>query len=474
MSYNFGYQEYKLIRLFMNKVFNKIEATDRKISGRSGLGLFIEYVRNTKFIKYFKNAIGDVKGSSKGLSEEGFISQMLAYFIDGTDMSISGFDRKKRDKGYAAAIGNEVEEMASSHQIKRFFRNLRSIGNLVYRKISHKLFVWRLNQEEPDYIELRADVMPMDNDDAKNREKATPTYKGKKGFAPYQVTWDGYIVDAIFREGKKHSNNGNDFVKSIGKLVKLIRDEYRDVPIIVLSDTGFESEFNFKFFDEKLGIHFVSSGKKHEYVQEIGQSHLENGDKYSKGREIWEYTNFGLLRKSWDNWWRAIYTRRLSDKDGQKCIGWGKTESLIFTNIGQNKELDNKLQKAAGENYLSPGNIIELFHSQGKHELIHRSLKEFATKEQLPFKGFGMNRAYYYIMLFSYFLFESYKSDISEETDLSTVKSMYPDTFRRKFIDFAGNIVKTGNEIILKIVDRIYKGLRIDKLWELCQNSIPI
>lgn len=85
-----------------------------------------------------------------------------------------------------------------------------------------------------------------------------------------------------------------------------------------------------------------------------------------------------------------------------------------------------------------------------------------------------MNRAYYYIMLISYFLFESYKSDISEEIDLDRVKSMYPDTFRRKFIDFAGNIVKTGNEIILKIVDRIYKELRVDKLWELCQNSIPI
>lgn len=458
----------------MNKIFNKIETTDRKISGRSGLGLFLEYVRNTKFFKYFKKAIGDVKGSSKGLSKEQFISQMLVYFIDGTDMSISGFDRKKKDKSYAAVIGNTVEEMASSHQIKRFFRNLSSIVNSVYRKILHKLFVWRLNQERPDYIELRADVMPMDNDSAKEREKATPTYKGTRGFAPYQVTWDGYIVDAIFREGKKHSNNGSDFVKSIGKLVKLIRDKYEDVPIIVLSDTGFESEFNFKFFNEKLDIHFVCSGKKHEYIQELGDDHLENGDQYCKGKYVWEYTSFGLLRKSWDNWWRSIYTRRVSDKEGQKLIGWCKRESLIFTNIGKNRDLDQKLKKAAGSDYFLTENIIELFHSQGKHELVHRSLKEFATKEQLPFKKFGMNRAYYYIMLISYFLFESYKSDISEEVDLDRVKSMYPDTFRRKFIDFAGNIVKTGNEIILKIVDRIYKELRIDKLWELCQNSIPI
>ena len=45
---------------------------------------------------------------------------MFAFFMDGTDMSISGFDNKKKDEGYAALLENKTDEMASSHQIKRF------------------------------------------------------------------------------------------------------------------------------------------------------------------------------------------------------------------------------------------------------------------------------------------------------------------------------------------------------------------
>jgi|GEM_PF-7038319 len=39
---------------------------------------------------------------------------MLACFIDGTDMSMSGFDRKKEDGGYAGVLENTKAQMASS------------------------------------------------------------------------------------------------------------------------------------------------------------------------------------------------------------------------------------------------------------------------------------------------------------------------------------------------------------------------
>ncbi len=39
-------------------------------------------------------------------------------------MSISSFDRKKKDEGYAALLENQTNDMASSHQIKRSFLSL--------------------------------------------------------------------------------------------------------------------------------------------------------------------------------------------------------------------------------------------------------------------------------------------------------------------------------------------------------------
>jgi hypothetical protein len=49
----------------------------------------------------FSKIISDVKGTSKGLVMKQFIKQMLAYFIDGTEMSISSFDRRREDDGQA-------------------------------------------------------------------------------------------------------------------------------------------------------------------------------------------------------------------------------------------------------------------------------------------------------------------------------------------------------------------------------------
>ncbi len=56
---------------------------------------------------------------------------MLAFLIDGTNMAISGFDKTKQDPGYAAVLECKSTQMASSHQIKRFFAKLSVIPNFI-------------------------------------------------------------------------------------------------------------------------------------------------------------------------------------------------------------------------------------------------------------------------------------------------------------------------------------------------------
>ena len=45
---------------------------------------------------------------------------MFAYFIDGTDMSISGFDKKKTDNGYACVLENTENNIRTTDPIKLF------------------------------------------------------------------------------------------------------------------------------------------------------------------------------------------------------------------------------------------------------------------------------------------------------------------------------------------------------------------
>jgi len=176
----------------MKTKITKISATDQKISARGGLPLFLRYLENIKLYELISSVVLlKIIFHSKGLGLQQFLKQMFAYFIDGTDMSISGFDKKKTDKGYAAILENRKEEMASSHQIKRMFVKFIIIPNILYDKILHELFIWRLKIEAPLIIFLGIDTMVLDNDGSKKKEGCDVTYKKKKGFQPLHISWQG-------------------------------------------------------------------------------------------------------------------------------------------------------------------------------------------------------------------------------------------------------------------------------------------
>ena len=143
----------------------------------------------------------------------------------------------------------------------------------------------------------------------------------------------------------------------------------------------------------------------------------------------------------------------------------------MITNIGTNKVADQRLRDAGGLEYFKAVNIVKLSHQRGSDELIHRSIKELATKEQLPFKRMGMNRAYYFLLVISHFIFETYKRDVTFEV-LSLTS--YPNTFRRKLIDFATKITSAAGYIILNVPRSIFDNFNIDDLWEKCQSPPSI
>jgi hypothetical protein len=119
---------------------------------------------------------------------------------------------------------------------------------------------------------------------------------------------------------------------------------------------------------------------------------------------------------------------------------------------------------------LDPEVIIESHHQRGADELPHRGFKDFGF-EELPFKRFGPNTAFYYCMLIAFFLAETFKEDVLR--DVIPITS-YATTVRRKVIDIAGKIINTGRRIILKVSHATMDLLKFDQLWENCQKPPPI
>ncbi|MCP4181445.1 MAG: hypothetical protein GY756_27090 [bacterium] len=128
-----------------------------------------------------------------------------------------------------------------------------------------------------------------------------------------------------------------------------------------------------------------------------------------------------------------------------------------------------RLKEAGGEKYFKAENIITLSHQRGADELIHRSIKELATKEQLPFKRMGMNRAYYFLLVISHFIFETYKRDVTN--DVMPINT-YPNTFRRRIIDFAAKITLGSRYIILNVPRTVFDNFK--NIFNICAYFFPV
>jgi hypothetical protein len=449
---------------------SKVDVTEDTLTGRGGVALFVRYLEQVNIYALLVEAFGRIRKSEKGQPIWNIFKQIFCFFYDGTSRHLVYFDQLKRDEGYAAVIESTSEEMICSHQVKRFFKSFSWLCGGLFRRILKQLFIWRLEIESPDKIELTVDLMILDNDEAVKRHGVEPTYKNVKGVGSLQILWNRRVVDAVFRGGSKHSNAGHTALKMVTEMVDLIRRKYRqDVPIIVRMDSGFFDEDNIAALN-RLNVGVVCTGKVYDHVKEyVGSLPREGWKTYDNGHQEWEYIEFGYRYDSWKKYYRAIYTRPVYEGE-QRLLDFARPDNIIVTNLGVNPEVVRGWDAQKRKELIGAESIIHSHHQRGADELPHRGLKDFGF-EELPFKRFTPNTAFYYCMLISFFLFETFKEDVLKE--ILPVAS-YATTVRRKVVDFAAKVITTSRGITLKVTQAVMDSLHFDKLWERCQNPVPI
>jgi len=449
-------------------IINDVEVTGDNLTSRAGLSLFVRYLRSIALFPYLEEIFSKIRKSNKGQGITEIFKQLFCFFMDGTSRHLTYFDTLKEDEGYAGSIETKDECMLSSHAVKRFFGAMLLPWGFMFRKVLRKLFLWRLRIVKPLMIVIGLDTMVMDNDEAEKRHGVKPTYKKEKGFQPIQMTWGRFIIDAIFRSGDKHSNHGDDAAKMVKGIVALIRKHYReDVPIVIRLDSGFFDQKLFKVF-ESLQIGYVCGGKLYDDIGVL----VSNCDKsvwgrYENENQVWEYVEFGDRRGSWKRFRRCVFCRPVY-ADKQMLFKFARPDTVIYTNIGMGGAIDEQLRKIGMEELFAPQAIIETYHGRGCDELVHRALKDFRS-EQLPFKRFHQNAAFYYTMVIAFFLYEAFKEDVC--TPIVAVSS-YATTLRRKILDVAGKIVNHAGNITLKVTISTWKSLSFYELWLKSENPV--
>jgi len=252
--------------------------------------------------------------------------------------------------------------------------------------------------------------------------------------------------------------------------VKLIRTRYdASVAILLRLDAGFFDAKNFALFDD-LGIGFLATGKVYDTIKEQVQAiPKKKWKEYENERQVWSYARFSYQCESWKKAYRALYTRP-QYQDQQRLLEFARPDNIILTNLVSGEPVLERMPRAVREYWEEDTSLIYHHHQRGADELPHRGLKEFGS-EQLPFKRFAANQAYYYLMLVSFFLFETFKEDNLQ--DILPLSS-YATTLRRKLVDLAAKVVRTGHEVILKVTQAAMDGLKLQTLWMRCQNAVPI
>lgn len=446
---------------------HQLGMTEDRLTGRAGLAVFSRYLRGIGILPELGRVFGSVRKNGKGLPVADLFQQALCFFFDGTSRHLVHFDALKEDAGYAGAIETAPGRMASSHTMKRFFGAFRGPQNWGFRRVLQQLFVWRLKLEQPPVVVLGIDAMVMDNDEAKARQGVQATYKKVCGFAPLQITWGRYIVDTVFRGGKKHSNADESVASAVRRLVVRIRKHYcADVPIVLPMDSGFFDQALFTLFEE-LGLGYVVRARlSGEVVQYARESDPSLWGSYENQRQEWQYLEFGHRCASWTRLRRFLYTRPLYE-DEQRLLEFARPDTVLVTNLGRGDRIDRQLEAAGLGEWAEPERIIELYHQRGSDELVFRALKEFAS-ETLPFRGFSTNSAFYARLLVAFFLFESFKQDVAAPVVPVTA---YATRVRRTRVDFAGKLVRTAGQTILKVTRFTFRHLRLDELW--ARNGDP-
>ena len=444
---------------------DRIEITHDNLTGRGGLSLFARYLRQIDLFPHLDRLFGTVRKNGKGVSVREMFKQMICFFVDGTSRHLSYFDHLRSGAdGYGAVIEVSEEQLASSHSVKRFLRSFWWPRIYLFRRLLIKLFLWRLQTARPEVIVLGLDTSVFDNDDALQRHGVQPTYKKVKGFQPLLLTWNRFIIDAVFRGGKKHSNSGDSASEMVTHVVDEIRKQYRiDVPILIRFDAGFFDQDLFEVLEQK-GIGYTCTGKLYQDIKEFaGNVDPAQWRHHHNGNQEWGFFEFGDRRGNWACFRRAFYLKPRYE-DRQQLLEFARPETVLYTNLGMGGQIDEQLRKCRVEAFLEPEKIIEFQHHRGADELVFRCVKEFSD-EKLPCKRFNMNAVWFYTMLLSFFLFESFKEDV---TDGVVPVSAYPSTFRRILIDFAAKIVHHSGKIVLKVTQAVHTRLNLEILWQRC------
>jgi hypothetical protein len=425
----------------------KLERTEEKVTARSGLALYAEFMKGMKLEELVDRHMPRA-GSGRGFKAISYI-EPLSMMLYGGGEAIEEVREIREDHPLREAI--QMEMIPSSSAIGDWLRRMGERGGIGgMERVNDGVVRKVLKREERKGYTLMADPTVIE---AEKRE-ARMTYLGVKGYRPVVASLkeNGLVLAYGFREGNENGNGVEILKKAFEKMSRMGKGKKIEE---VLLDAEYYSHEVMDYLDEEE-VRWAIVVDQDEAVKTLIKGIREeewqpyqSQDEITTDREIAETVhamNRGKLA------FRVIVLR------------WRGRQGDLFKNTYHYHCIATSMVEE------TPEEVVWKYNGRGQVENHIKEIKSGFGMEWMPSGDFGANAVYFGIGILTYNLFLAQKLlTMPEPWKAKTIKSI-----RWLLVEVGGRLVSRSRRMILRICTslekvRMYLEMR-QRTFELLQE----
>ena len=422
----------------MQTILNyKLETTNEKLTPRTGVVIFGEYLKGLDFKNIVNTQIEPSK-HHKAYSPFDYIYPLILMQHSGGRV-ISDIKEIRMDEALKAIL--KIKEIPTADAVIKFLHKMGETGEESIRDINKKYLKRFLKSLKKEELILDIDATFIEA----HKNTAKYSYLKEPGYMPMVGHINGgYIVDVDFRDGNVAPADKNlEFIKQcvlqlpVGKKFDRVR----------IDSAGYQAAI-FNYCDEQK-MKFTVSAPLDKSIQKAIDEVNDND---------WKQLGNSKIEKVAD----IVHTMG-NTKKAFRLLIVKKDITPMFTELEEILTDEQKEQYyqelhyciATNDNDLTPQEIIKLHRQRGEtSENKIKELKNGFNASYLPTSNFEANSFYFAIGTLSYNLFLLFKQILDSSLQKHTIK-----TIRYKLYNIAGKVINHARQTILKVNEQFIELL---------------
>ena len=405
----------------------KLEATNEKLTPRTGVGIFGEYLKGMNF-ESFCNKNLPISNHHKAYSPFEFIYPLILMLHSGGRV-LDDIKEIRLDTALSTLL--KIENIPTSGAFTKYLHRHGTDGETGIKKINKQYLKRFLQSIKNEELILDIDASFIEA----HKSTAEWSYKGAPGYMPMIGHINGgWVIDADFRDGNEAPADKNlEFIKQCQSQLPLGTKFDR----VRIDSAGYQAAV-FNHCDKEQMLFTISGRKDSSVWASINEIQDSEWERLSKKEQISEFFH---TMKDTDNAFRMIVVK----KDITPILP--TMEGYISDEVMKQHRDEMYYCIATNDNNLTAVEIVKLHRQRGEtSENKIKELKNGFNMSYLPTSNFEANSFYFAIGTLAYNLFLLFKQILDKNLQHHTIR-----TIRYKLYNIAGKVISHARETVLKV-----------------------